>query len=334
MNLKRIDIKNDLDKLILKEPSFLDRPGLFLQSSAWAEILQDESLAVQAFTYCQKEAPRALILASQKKIALLGNYYYSPKGPLFKEDASKEEVVAFFQTLSDLLKKEKTIFLRFEPDSLLLEKMQKDLGLAGSLVKVGNVQPAQTRCLNLDKSEEDLLADMHPKTRYNIRLAQKKGLTVREGGLDDFDDFWRLMSATSQRDKFRLHSPNHYRRLLTNNDFIKLLLVEYQGEVLAVGLFSFFAGLATYMHGASSNSNRQLMAPYLLQWRAISMARERSCCLYDFYGIDDQRWPGVTRFKAGFGGYILSFPGTYDLILDNRRYRLYGVLKKIKKLLP
>lgn len=333
MNIERIDIKKDLNTLILKEPSFLDRPGLFLQSSSWAEILQSESQSVQAFAYCQKEAPRALILASRKKIALLGNYYYSPKGPLFKEDAGKEEVSAFFQALSDTLKNEKSVFLRFEPDSLLLEKMQKDLQLAHCLVKVGNVQPAQTRCLNLDKSEVDLLADMHPKTRYNIRLAQRKGLTVREGGLNDFDDFWRLMSTTSQRDKFRLHSPSHYRRLLTDNDFIKLLLVEYQGEVLAVGLFSFFAGLATYMHGASSNSDRNLMAPYLLQWQAIILARAQSCRLYDFYGIDERRWPGVTRFKAGFGGYVLTFPGTYDLVIAPNRYRCYQMLKKLKSFL-
>ena len=195
--------------------------------------------------------------------------------------------------------------------------------------------------LDLSLSADDLLRAMHSKTRYNIRLAEKKGVKVYEAGLDSFNIFWQIMKATGARDGFRLHSRSHYENLLSARDHIKLFLAEHEGRVIAGGIFSFFGNKVTYLHGASDNDCRNLMAPYLLQWTVIKeaqkinkkMTAESSFKYYDFYGIDDKKWPGVTRFKLGFGGFIKKYPGTYDLVFHSLIYNLYVCLRRLRRLI-
>jgi lipid II:glycine glycyltransferase (peptidoglycan interpeptide bridge formation enzyme) len=199
--------------------------------------------------------------------------------------------------------------------------------------KVIDVQPSQTIVLNLNNAEAEILAKMHAKTRYNIRLAEKKGVKIIEDN-KRVDEFLNLLKTTTERDKFRGHSDDYYRALANfNSDFIKLFLAEYEGRTIAAGLFCFYGNTVTYMHGASSDSDRNIMAPYLLQWRVISLAKERGYKYYDFYGISATKWPGVTRFKTGFGGEIVNYPGTFDYILRPGLYLLYEIIRKIRRLI-
>jgi len=138
------------------------------------------------------------------------------------------------------------------------------------------------------------------------------------------------MSLTSERDAFRLHDASHYRGLLKAEN-IKLFFASYKGKNIATALICFYKNRVTYMHGASDNEARNLMAPYLLQWTVIKKARQESYKYYDFYGIDEKKWPGVTRFKLGFGGFVKDYPGTCDFVFRPLIYNLYEILRKLRR---
>jgi lipid II:glycine glycyltransferase (peptidoglycan interpeptide bridge formation enzyme) len=120
---------------------------------------------------------------------------------------------------------------------------------------------------------------------------------------------------------------------MANPGFVKLFLA-YQGDkCLAAGLWSFYGNKVTYLHGASDHKSRQLMAPYLLQWEVIKQAKDGGYSYYDFFGIDAQKWPGVTRFKVGFGGRVVNYAGTYDLVFKPVKYYFYNLLRKVRRFL-
>ena len=255
-------------------------------------------------------------------------YSYSPRGPLVSDSASSEQKLKAFNFLTQELKKNKSIFFRFEARQNLVDSLM----LSGlPLLKTIDLQPKKTLMIDLGKSEEEILKEMHQKTRYNIRLAKKKGLVIQEGGLEDFEDFWRLMQQTAERDKFRVHTKNHYQNLIRMNQ-VKLFFVLHENKKIATGLFSFFGNKATYLHGASDNNYRALMAPYLLQFEMMMRAKNEGYSLYDFYGIDELKWPGVTRFKMGFGGFVYEYAGTYDLVFKKFLYNLYNLLRSLRRM--
>jgi lipid II:glycine glycyltransferase (peptidoglycan interpeptide bridge formation enzyme) len=199
--------------------------------------------------------------------------------------------------------------------------------------KTIDIEPSKTAIVNLQKNEDELLSAMHQKTRYNIRLAEKKGVVVRVAGAKDFDEFWRIMKQTVKRDEFRLHDRQHYQKMLAlDNNFIKLFLAEYQGKVVAAVLASFFGDMITYIHGASADEDRNVMAPYLLHWQIMKIGKAAGYKYYDLNGADESKWPGVTRFKMGFGGETVEYPGTYDLILNKVMYNIYQVLRKVRRM--
>lgn len=284
-----------MDELAAK---FQSEPS-FLQSSAWADLQKKSH-------YLVTKIGQSFFL--QKPLFLRKHYLYGPR----------IEVGDW-----ELLKKDKTaIFVRFEPNAA---------DWAGKGIKTIPIQPAKTIVLDLTKSETDLLSSMHQKTRYNIRLAAKKGVVIKTDN-SRIDDFLRLMNQTTERDNFFAHEAGYYRTMASfDPNFIKLILAEYEGQVIAAGLFCFCEPTAIYMHGASANEFRNTMAPYLLQWEAIRQAKSGGFKYYDFYGIDAQKWPGVTRFKEGFGGTEINYAGTFDLVLQPFWYFVYKMLRLIRR---
>ena len=311
----------------------------FLQSIEWGNFLElsgeeiirlgvREKLVVESIG--NKRSGRILLVATLVKKKIFGNffYWYLPRGPIYNSNAKVLEF--FFDKLKRIYPD--ALFLRFEPSN------QTETESKYIIKKTINLQPAKTLILDLIKNEAMLLTAMHQKTRYNIRLAEKKGVSVKEGSLDNSDDikeFWRLLKTTGERDNFRLHSFTHYEKLLGVNKiapgFIKLFLAQFEGKNIAAGIFSYYGDKVTYLHGASDNEFRNLMAPYLLQFEIIKKARAANYLYYDFYGIDEKKWPGVTRFKLGFGGQVFNYAGTYDLIFNQLLYRIYKFLRKIKR---
>lgn len=204
------------------------------------------------------------------------------------------------------------------------------------------MQPKEILIVGISGSEEDLLAGMKQKTRYNVRLAEKKGVTVFASREEKYiEEFLRLVKVTAQRDKITAHPENYYRKMFEAipQDVLKLYVAEYQGKIIAANLVLFFGRTATYLHGASDNIHREVMAPYLLQWQAMLDAKKAGYTQYDLGGVKtgDARgksWEGISRFKTGFAPDIepTRFPGCYDIIIKPGRYNLYRTLQKLRRI--
>jgi len=300
----------------------------FLHSWDWGEFQQNLGRFCWKLKIKNEKFKNGIgaALVIKYQLPMKKNYLYCPRGPIFKE-SDEEAIKIFLEKIKEIAEKEKSIFLRFEPLSQLTI-------INYQLQKVKDVQPPKTILLDLTKSEEEILKEMHPKTRYNIRLAEKKGVRVKISQTDEeIETFLKILEKTAIRDKFRPHPPFYYRKLLKlDKNFVKLFLAEYQGKIIAGNLMIFFANTVTYLHGASDNQYRNVMAPHLLHWRAIKEAKRLCFKYYDFWGIDEKKWPGVTRFKKGFvsskTGIEISYPGTFDLVFNKFWYKLYLLGKK------
>ncbi|TAK05255.1 peptidoglycan bridge formation glycyltransferase FemA/FemB family protein [Patescibacteria group bacterium] len=217
-------------------------------------------------------------------------------------------------------------------------------GVAGGTAAAARL-PEHTLLLDLTQSEEALLAAMHHKTRYNLRLAQKHGVTVRIGGAGDWPAVWQIFAATAKRDGFSLHPEGYYQKMLTalagpledaQTCTAHLVIAEHEDDLLAGMILIRFGDTATYLHGASADLKRNLMAPYLLHGEAMRIAKLAGCTRYDFWGVAppdapaSHRWTGITRFKTGFGGQRVSLPGAQELPLRPFWYTLYRLANRLR----
>lgn len=194
--------------------------------------------------------------------------------------------------------------------------------------QVADVQPSKTLITTL-ADDATLLQQLKQKCRYNLRIAQKKGVTIHTD--TDLETFYATLERTSNRQEIRLHPKRYYQTMvetLQRHNMVKLYRAEYEGHVVAVAMVVYHQGVATYLHGGSDYEYRSVMAPYLLHWQAMQDARSGGCQYYDWYGIGDQ-WPGVTRFKLGFGGTAVQRPGTFEHVLRPLWYTGYRLSKKL-----
>jgi peptidoglycan pentaglycine glycine transferase (the first glycine) len=314
----------------------------FLQSWEWGEFQEKTGKKVIRLGFEENSKPFFALTLIKNSLPLRLNYFYAPRIDL--NNFNNNQLDFIISEIKKIAKTHRIIFLRMDlvNDCLILNTKYL-------IQKTIHVQAEKTSILNIDNSKEDLLKNMHHKTRYNIRLAKKKGVKIRVAEEKDFDNWWRVMTETKERDGFRLHSREYYKKMLkfeirnskteTNSKSqilnskmeLKLLLAEFENKIIAGNIVALFGDMAAYVHGASSNQYRNVMAPYLLQWEAIKMAKEKGIKYYDLNGIDENKWPGVTRFKKGFGGKEIKYPGTYDLIFNQMWYNVYGVLRKIRR---
>lgn len=204
-----------------------------------------------------------------------------------------------------------------------------------------DVQPPDSVLLSIDRGENDILASMKPKWRYNIKLAAKKGVSVADEGTDGIPVFYRLYEETSKRDRIAIHPLAYYRKLfdttpgLAGSPDLRLWIARHEGEPIAAIITLFFGETATYLYGASSDVKRSLMPSYALQWAAIRAAREKGCRIYDLYGIppaDDPGHPmaGLYRFKTGFGGRVVHYAGSWDLPFSPLLYGIWTMAESLR----
>jgi len=259
---------------------------------------------------------------------------YMPK-PVFSNQWS---VVSeqFWQKVDSTCKKNHAIFLKIEPDTWTDEFQPSNLPTFKP--SNHNIQPPRTIVISIKEDEEKILAKMKPKCRYNIRLAEKKGIIVR--AWDDIPAFHEMMTVTGGRDNFGVHSLEYYQRayeLFHSKGTCELLVAEYEGKPLA-SLMVFANGRrAWYVYGASNDHERNRMPTYLLQWLAIRWAKARGCEEYDLWGVPDENeetleanfesrhdglW-GVYRFKRGFGGEVKRAAQALDRVYNPLLYWFY-----------
>lgn len=269
-------------------------------------------------------------------------YWYCPRGPL-----------ASFAADYDVFKG--ATFLRAEPSQVPeFKKLTNGRNLKWR--KVHPQQPAQTIILDLSKSEEQLMKEMHQKTRYNVGLAERKGVRVyhaRGKDANAFETFWALVGETTNRRAFSSHEKSYYRTMLETlagdperegkkRPVAQLVFAEHDGRVLAANLMIWFGDTVTYLHGASSNVRREVMAPHALHWELIKEAKRWGYADYDFWGVAPEAVPagrqsverhplaGVSRFKRGWGGTYVQYPGTFDLPLDKLAYFAYSLVRRLR----
>lgn len=329
------------DRLVSSAPG-----GHLLQSWAWGELKARFGWSVQRIAVgeaCAQVLYRPIPGG-------LGTIAYVPKGPLVNYD-DPGSVEALIDAIHPFARERRAICLKIEPDvedDPLLSSRLQALGFRPSPQPI---QPRRTILVDLGPEPEQILANMKPKTRYNVRLAARKNVKVRPGHEVDLPVFYRLMETTAQRDGFGIHTEAYYHmahQLFVPPGRACLLLAEYEGQLLA-GLVAFaletdHGGTACYMYGASSDQYRNLMPTYLLQWEAMLWARDKGCRTYDLWGVPDrdeqvleaefaQRsdglW-GVYRFKRGFGGRLVRTTGAWDLVYAPLRYRLYAAAVNLR----
>lgn len=298
-----------------------------LASPVWSRVLVSEKKEAKLLAWKNHDEIVALAQIVEEK-NIFGVFWYLPRGPVFKTDLDfKTAWPLILADLKRLAIDRGVVAIRFEPSNVSAEEdfLSKS---------INSIQPQKTLMLDLSIELNEILTAMQPKTRYNIRLAKKRGVLIEPGNLADLNLFYRLLKITTKRDRFRGHSLDHYQKMvLVAKPEIELYLAKKDGLVLAAGIFSFYHGRATYLHGASANIGREHMAPHLLQWRMIQRAKDLNCHYYDFYGVDEQKWPGVTRFKKGFGGLDVKYPGTFLQIIDPYRYYFYYSATSLRRLL-
>ncbi len=258
---------------------------------------------------------------------------YMPKPVLGGQLASVGE--GFWKEVDAVCKKHRAVFLKIEPDTWDGQFIPPSLSFIPS---PQNIQPPRTIILSIRENEDQILARMKPKCRYNIRLAEKKGVTVRVW--DNISAFYDMMTVTGGRDNFGVHSKAYYQRayeLFHPKGLCELLVAEYEGNPLA-SLMVFANGKrAWYVYGASNDHERNRMPTYLLQWEAIRWAKTRGCEEYDLWGVPDENeetleanfevrhdglW-GVYRFKRGFGGELKRAAQAVDRVYNPLLYWLY-----------
>lgn len=242
-----------------------------------------------------------------------------------------------WQETDSVCKQNHAVFLKWEPDIWNDSPLHGGEGL-GVRASPHNIQPPRTVIVDIKGSEEEMLARMKQKTRYNIRLAEKKGVTVR--AWDDIESFHRMMLITGGRDNFGVHTLDYYRRayeLFHPKQVGELLVAEYDGKPLAALFVARNGNRAYYLYGASTDEERNRMPTYLLQWEAMRWAKARGCKEYDLWGVPDEDeatleanfetrhdglW-GVYRFKRGFGGELRRAVQAMDKVYNPLLYWVY-----------
>ncbi len=252
---------------------------------------------------------------------------YGCRGPVCDTE-DLETARELLEGAKALAKKRRCYILKVDPDV-----KSDNAAFAALLTELGftpppdhknfeSIQPRYVFRLDIDgRTEENLLNAFESKTRYNIRLAQRKGVTVRVCGDEAVDDFSRIMNETGSRDHFIVRSAAYFRSLLVClGDNARLYMAYHDDRPIAGTIAIRFAGKVWYLYGASSNEGRNLMPNYLLQWEMIRWALDSGCFLYDFRGVSGDLSPdnplyGLYRFKKGFTGEFTEFIGEYDYVL-------------------
>lgn len=335
----------DWDAIIISLPN-----AHILQTSAWARNKQRVGWSPLYYAWRGLDGKviaaamilrRSIDLPAGVKLRVM----YCPKGPLmdWQDLPLAAQVLGF---LEQLCRQEKAIFIKIDPDIPLgwgmpgapsTQESPDGHTFADGLQRRGwvfsqdQIQFRNTVLLELTAAEDEILARMKQKTRYNIRLAQKKGVQVRTGSLADLELLYHMYAITAVRDGFVIRSKDYYLALwqeFFQAGMAQFLIAEFEGQPIAAVVVFIFAGTARYMYGMSLEEHRDLMPNYLLQWEAIRLSKNMGCQVYDLWGApnefneSDPIW-GVYRFKEGFNGTTVRNLGAWDYAPRPLLYRLY-----------
>ena len=261
----------------------------------------------------------------------IGNF---PKGPM--------PTKTMLNALLDLEAQKKAAFIKIEPDIILDRKAANDQRLTqlGLIKSKKSLFTKYNFLIDLTKSEEQLLSSMHPKTRYNIKLAQKKGVKVYDSTADsDFKTYLKLYFETTKRQKYFGHSPAYHQKVwetLKPSKMARVLIGQYQKKPLVAWMLLNFGDTLYYPYGGSSTEHKEIMASNLVAWEAICLGKRLNFKTFDMWGAlppdadKTNPWYGFHRFKEGYGGKHVEYIGTYDLVLRPHLYTALNLADKVR----
>ncbi len=306
------------------------------QSHSWQKFQVSLGREVQLFI----ASDAGIILASALCVIDHGSFgvctWDSPRGPLWhNSDTGNQAVRELLTYITKKAQENGAMELTISPIEPLPELPNEPARFTPTN---RHVQPQATLILDLRESEEALLAQMHSKARYNIKVAERHGIDVREVSSSHIHEFYTLMKETGNRDAFGIHSLQHYQKFLTDLPSAFLLLAYHSEKVVAGLLGVTYGKTGIYYYGASSYEDRAFMAPYLLQWKAILRCKSLGIASYDFLGISppiegERRaispWEGITAFKQKFGGSVVSYPPEQGIVLKPMLKKLLSWKRRV-----
>lgn len=303
----------------------------FVQSWLWGEVRKQTGVKVIRVGFFEGETLVNTGQISLHAIPKTGKYL----GLLSRGAAyAKEEL----DELVKIGQSQNAIAIRIEPDALEGQWQTKYPKLKKA---PRNYYIPHNFLMGLTQSEEELLAHMHSKTRYNIKVAQKHGVTItEETNAETLEKFIALQKETAQRQKFYLHPDSYYKTVFEkfhSQNAVRLLVAKHpEGQILSIWFLVLFKKTMTYLYGASSDEHRHMMANNLLAWHAMQLAKQLGMETFDFGGTlglnADEKDPryGFHRFKEGFGGKHVSYVGTYDLVISPLFYTIFTLADTLR----
>ncbi len=323
-----------------------------LQTWQWAKVKSQFGWQPTPTVWHDRQGDlTALAMVLERSVSILGfgpqlRVMYVPKGPILKDWSEMGLRKQVLSDLKNLARRRRAIFIKIDPEVVLGkgiddvpqarpdplgDEVVSDLTQRGWRYSREQIQFRNTVIIDLTLSEDELLARMKQKTRYNLRLAGRKGVTIRPGSDGDLDMLFHLYAKTSVRDGFVIREADYYQQVwktFMQADMAEPLIAEVNHEAVAALILFHFNGKAWYLYGMSREAHREKMPNYLLQWEAMRRAKNLGCETYDLWGAPDVFSSGdplwsVYRFKEGFGGEVVRTIGAWDLPVRPFYYRLY-----------
>ena len=354
---ERILLDDNWNNLIVNLPA-----AHLLQTRQWADV--KAKVGWQALPLVWRNASglivaAALLLTRSVRVTKFGpevSICYVPRGPML-DWKNRELAGIIINDLQCIAREQKALFLKIDPEmpvgtgvpgspdacedidgKAILEIMKN----SGWRFSASQIQFRNTALLDLNGTEEDWLQRMKQKTRYNLRLAQRSGVNVREASEEEYSELYRMYAETSIRDGFMIRPQEYYLdvwRTFKQVGMVSPLVAEVEGQKVAGLVLFHFGKTAWYLYGMSTGMHREKMPNYLLQWEAMRLARQMGCAVYDLWGAPDEfdgsdAMAGVFRFKEGLGGTVLRTCGAWDYVISPLGYALYeNILPKIQNVL-
>jgi lipid II:glycine glycyltransferase (peptidoglycan interpeptide bridge formation enzyme) len=305
-----------------------------MQSYEWGEVRAKQGVEIIRFGEFENDELKHIYQMSLHNLPHVPyKIGYIPKSELPSEE--------FIDYLKDFGKANKLLFIKFEPN--ILKRNANDTSQFANLTESPTpLFPKWTLQLDLQKTEEELLANMKQKTRYNIRLAQKKGVVVKEMTNEEgFAIFSKLYFETTARQKYHGHNSEYHKIIFENlkDRIAHILIAFYEGIPLAAFELFLFHNVLYYPYGGSSMEHRNVMGANLLMWESICFGKNNNAIIFDMWGSsppeydESDPWAGFTRLKEGYGSEFVEFVGSYDLVIHKPFYDIYNQVYKIRNLL-
>lgn len=297
----------------------------FLQTKQWADFKKS-----QGFEIIELDG----IFIHKRNIPMGQNFLYIPE--VSANDINQENL----EELKKLTKEQKSIFLKIEFIDPVNENAGQILQSLNLKKSFEQIQPKWRQIIDINISEDEILAQMKQKGRYNLHLAEKKSVKITKGhNKDDIKAFYDLYTQTTNREKISGRNVKYFEELVdsfASTDYLEIYIASYEKEPVAGAVIVYCDGVASYLYGGSSRRHKEVMAPYLLHWKIIQDAKMRGCHSYDLIGRskpgdEKSQWAGVTRFKEQLGGQAVEILGSFDFINKPFWYSIYKLVESIRR---